>query len=94
MCRGLFVPSISNVVASVMVHDDILKNIKWKRCSKKHETIVEGHKQIHVRIHDIFNQTHIHIYIYIHIHITCTYQTDLFVSVLLCQSDAISNKRG
>ena len=50
--------SISNVVASVTTHDDILK-IKWKRCSKKHETIVEGHKHIHV--------THLHMHIHMYV---------------------------
>ena len=33
--------SISNVVASLTIHDN--KNIS-KRCSKKHETIVEGQR--------------------------------------------------
>ena len=57
--------SISNVVVSLMIHDDIYLFIYIKkRCSlkvgrvfetatrsKKHGTIVESHKQIHVRIH-------------------------------------------
>ena len=50
MCCGLFVPihkSISNVVASLMVHDDIFMYIlffKLEICSKKHETIAEGQR--------------------------------------------------
>ena len=56
-------------------YDDIFK-IKWKRCNKKHETIVEGHKNIHVHLHV---HLHLHLYLHLHIHIhiyiciyTCT----------------------
>ena len=56
--------SISHVVASVMIHDAFFKKIKWKRCSKKHETIVEGHKHRHVHLH-----VHLHIHIHLHLHI-------------------------
>ena len=65
--------SISNVVASVTTHDDIKK---WKRCSKKHETIVEGHKHIHVHLHVhlhltftlILTHTLTHTHLHMHIH--------------------------
>ena len=52
--------SISNVVASVTIDDNIYIYIDV-RCSKKHESIVEGHKHIHVRRH-----VHIHIHIYMY----------------------------
>ena len=63
-----------NVVASVTIHDNFKKK-KYnyilyicKRCSKKHETIVEGHKHMCAFTY-IFNQIHIHKNIYIHIYI-------------------------
>ena len=81
MCCGLFAPtqSISNVVVSLTIHDNII--YICKRCSKKHETVVEGHKHIHVRIHVHFH-THIHIHIHVQVHVRVRVRVRVFVFVL------------
>ena len=54
--------SISNVVASVTIHDE--RNIHFN------ETIVEGHKHIHIYIY-IYIYTCMYIYIYIYMCLWC-----------------------
>ena len=65
--------SISNVVASVTIHDDMYKYMYiflCKRClltnMKPLWKVINKHMCAFTYI---FNQIHIHIYIYIHIHI-------------------------
>ena len=77
--------SISNFVVSSTIHDN-LNNI-CKRCSKLHETFVEGHKHIHVRIHVHFHtHTYIHVHVHIHIHVQVhvRVRVRVFVFVLAC----------
>ena len=78
--------SISNVVVSLTVHGNIYTYIckmyiHVRDVAKRYETIVEGRKNLHVRIHvhlhlhlhlHIYMYMYIHIYIYMHIH-TYTY---------------------
>ena len=53
------------------------------KCSKKHETVVEGHKHFHVRRHVHFH-THTHTYTYtIHIHIHIHEETNRTNSQLI-----------
>ena len=77
--------SNSNVVVSVTIHDDIYIYIYiCKRCSKKDETFVEGHKHIHVRIHVHFHthtHTHIHIHVHVHLHVQAQVQVHVRVRV-------------
>ena len=61
--------SISNVVVSSMIHDDIFfKNKNGRNVAKKHEIIVEGHKHIHVHLH-VHLHLHLHLFLHLHLHL-------------------------